>query len=124
MLAISNLTSFAQDVGVWESVLSHFKFQFDLLLAPNPRKACWAVKHRMLRELVFTWKCPWPPKIGPISQSFPASQAAHNNVLMPWKWLQGVHFKFSRLLLITSYAAMQEIGKAIELQLLQWATDN
>jgi hypothetical protein len=43
---------------------------------------------------------------------------------MPWKWLQGVHFKFSRLLLITSYAAMQEIGKAIELQLLQWATDN
>jgi hypothetical protein len=42
---------------------------------------------------------------------------------MPWKWLQGVHFKFSSFLL-TSYAAMQEIGKAIELQLLQWAMDN
>jgi hypothetical protein len=79
MPAISNLTtSFAQDVGVWESVLSHFKFQFDLVrdgdIAISPQStqsmlgcetshATWACFHLEMSMATEDWsnvriKCP------------------------------------------------------------------
>jgi len=76
---ISVIVEFLHDSGIpmSESVLSHFKFQFDLVrdgdiaislqstqgMLGCETSSCYMHKH------VLTGKCPWPPKIGPMWKS-------------------------------------------------------
>jgi hypothetical protein len=98
---ISVIVEFLHDSGIpmSESVLSHFKFQFDLVrdgdiaislqstqgMLGCETSSCYMHKH------VLTGKCPWPPKIGPMWKSSvpaivtPSERNAWN--FDPTRWL-------------------------------------